>query len=89
MGWLRTGRQVIDGIGTGFLRDLRAAVAHGDFDCIMLARHSAWPRNLPLERGGYALADSVIVSMPQADQTWQIDIWLPGMRLGCSGTLRH
>jgi hypothetical protein len=78
MSWFGPDASVIDRIGTVFLRDVRAAVAHGDFDCIMLARHSAWPRNLPLERGGYVLADSVMVSMPQAGQTWQIDIWLPG-----------
>jgi len=77
MSWLGPEPEVIDGIGLDFVRELRAAVAHGDFDCIMLTRHSAWPRNLPLERGGYKLADSVIVAMPQTDQTWQIDIWLP------------
>jgi hypothetical protein len=80
MSWFGPEPEVIDGIGTGFLRDLRAAVAHGDFDCITLARHSAWPRNLPLERGGYTLADSVMVSMAQTDQTWQIDIWLPAAK---------
>jgi len=75
MSWLGPEADAVDKIGTDFLRDLRAAVAHGDFDCIMLARHAAWPRNLPLDRGGYALTDSVVVSMPQTDQTWQIDIW--------------
>jgi hypothetical protein len=78
MKWFGPEPEAIDGIGRDFVRDLRAAVAHGDFDCITLARHSAWPRNLPLERGGYTLADSVILSMTQTDQTWQIDIWLPG-----------
>jgi hypothetical protein len=52
MSWFGPEPEVIHAAGTGCLRDLRAAVAHGDFDCIMLARHSAWPRNLPLERGG-------------------------------------
>jgi len=53
-------------------------VAHQEFDCIMLARYSGWPRDLPLERGNYQLTDSMVVAMPQTDQTWQMDIWVPG-----------
>jgi hypothetical protein len=77
MTWFGPGYEVIAEIGTRHLNSLRASVAHQDFDCIMLARYSAWPRNLPLNRGHYRLADSMVIAMPQTDQTWQMDIWLP------------
>ena len=77
MRWLGPGPEVVADLGTRTMNSLRAAVAHQDFDCIMLARYSAWPRSLPLERGNYRLADSVVITMPQVDQTWQMDIWLP------------
>ena len=77
MTWFGPGHEVIADLGDRYLDSLRASVAHQDFDCIMLARHSAWPRNLPLDRGRYMLGDSVVIEMPQTDQTWQMDVWVP------------
>jgi len=82
MTWFGPGPEVIADLGTQYMNSLRASVAHQDFDCIMLARHSAWPRNLPLDRGNYRLADSVVIAMPQTDQTWQMDIWVPATKIG-------
>lgn len=77
MSWLGPGYEVISDTATRYLSTLRASVAHQEFDCIMLARYSAWPRNLPLARGQYQLADSVVIAMPQTGQTWQMDLWVP------------
>jgi hypothetical protein len=80
MAWFGASHELVADLGTTYLNTLRASVVHQDFDCIVLARHSAWPRNLPLERGGYQLADSVVIAMPQTDQTWQMDIWVPAVK---------
>ena len=69
---------VVVDLGERYLSSMRSAVAHQEFDCIMLARYSGWPRDLPLERGNYQLTDSMVVAMPQTAQTWQMDIWVPG-----------
>lgn len=77
MRWFGADYDIIAASGKLYFESMRAAVAHQEFDCVLLARHSGWPRNLPLRRGRYQLADSMVIAMPQTDQTWQMDIWLP------------
>jgi hypothetical protein len=77
MRWFGASHDVVLELGEHYLSSMRSAVAHQEFDCIMLARYSGWPRDLPLERGEYRLADTMVVAMPQTAQTWQMDIWVP------------
>jgi hypothetical protein len=63
--------------GERYLDALRSSVAHREFDCIITARFSGWPRNLPLDRGPYELGGAVKILMPQAEQNWRMDLWVP------------
>jgi hypothetical protein len=80
MAWFGASYELVAELASHYVTDMRASVAHAEFDCVMLARYSAWPRDLPLDRGHYHMADSVVIAMPQTDQTWQMDIWVPAPR---------
>lgn len=68
--------EVIARNGERYLGAIRSLAAGQEFDCIILTRHSDWTLNLPL-RDRYRLTQTVNIAMPQVEQKWRLDIWLP------------